>query len=100
MNAPEMEEEKPPVDYDSVLDEIGSFGKFQKILYFSVCVPIILTTCIGLSIVFSVAVPKSRCVIPSCDRNVNPQYSDAFSEDFAKFRLKQYFQNYSNVEFY
>ena len=47
------EEEKPPVDFDSVLDEIGSFGKFQKILYYSVCVPIILTTCIGLSIVFS-----------------------------------------------
>ena len=83
----EPDEEKSPVDYDSFLNEIGPFGRFQKVLYYSVCVPIILTSCIGLSIVYSVAVPKSRCVIPSCDKLSNPKYSDAFNSGFANFRL-------------
>ena len=54
----------PPIsrnlNFDSVLEEIGAFGKFQKLLYYSVCTTIIFTTGLGLSVVFSAAIPKTR----------------------------------------
>ena len=84
---PQPNEVKNPVDFDSVLDEIGSFGRYQKILYYSVCTPIILTTAIGLAVVFSAAVPKSRCFVPSCDNLTDPIYSAAISDGFANFTL-------------
>lgn len=94
------------VDFDSVLDEIGAFGRFQKILYYSICIPIILTTCIGMSIVFSTAIPKSRCFIKSCDNDTDAKYQDAFSDGFANFTLaiddtcsSHKFLNKSGLEF-
>ena len=79
------------LNFDSVLEEIGAFGKFQKILYYSVCTTIIFTTGLGLSVVFSAAIPKTRCLIPNCDSDpVHAKYSDAFSNtsnEFAKFAI-------------
>ena len=80
-------EEFIPVDFDSVLKTIGDFGRFQKILYFSVCIPIIFTTCLGLSVVFSVAIPKQRCFVPSCDNPELPEYQDAFTNGFINFSI-------------
>ena len=82
-----MSEERIPVNFDSVLDQIGNFGRYQKILYYSVCLPIIFTTCLGLSVVFSAAIPKQRCFVPSCDNPELPEYLDAFNHSFAKFSI-------------
>ena len=92
-----MSEETNPVDFDSVLDQIGNFGKFQKILYYSVCFPIIFTTCLGLSVVFSAAIPKQRCFVPTCDTPI-PQYQDAFSRGFANFTIPYYNGEYSKCQ--
>ena len=77
------------LNFDSVLEEIGAFGKFQKILYYSICTTIIFTTGLGLSVVFSAAIPKTRCLISNCDDPVHAKYSDAFntSNEFAKFAI-------------
>ena len=79
--------EEHPINFDSVLEEIGAFGKFQKLLYFTVCSTVIFTTGLGLSVVFSAAVPKTRCLIPNCDNLKYPQYSDAFTKGFANFTI-------------
>jgi hypothetical protein len=85
----EEDDLKGQVDFDSALEEIGAFGKYQKILYYSVCTPIILTTSLGLSVIFSAAVPKYRCFIPGCDNVTEPSYSAAFNEGFANFSIPQ-----------
>ena len=81
----------PNLNFDSVLEEIGAFGRFQKLLYFSVCITIIFTTGLGLTVVFSAAIPKTRCLIPNCDLDpVHAKYSDAFNSstnEFAKFAI-------------
>ena len=92
------EETTTPVDFDSVLDQIGNFGKFQKILYYSVCIPIIFTTCLGLSVVFSAAIPRQRCFVPSCDNPELPEYQDAFSHGFANFTLPYKNGEYSKCQ--
>ena len=79
------------LNFDSVLEEIGAFGRFQKLLYFSVCITIIFTTGLGLTVVFSAAIPKTRCLISNCDLDpAHAKYSDAFNSstnEFAKFAI-------------
>lgn len=48
------------MDFDSVLDEIGEFGKFQFINYFLVCLPVFFGAANSLSYVFTAAVPNYR----------------------------------------
>ncbi len=82
-------ESEMAIDFDSALEEIGQFGKYQKILYYTVCSSIIFTTCLGLSVVFTAAIPKARCFIPTCDNLTHPSYSLAFDAKtgFANFTI-------------
>ena len=84
---PENRRNKQPINFDTVLLDIGEFGKFQKILYFTVCSTIIFTTGCGLSVVFAGALPNRRCFIENCDTPKNAKYSDAFTKGFGSFSI-------------
>lgn len=73
------------VDFDAVLDEVGSFGKYQKLVYVLMFFPIVMVSALALVNVFVAAVPDSRCFVPACDDHVDDGYPDAFSPDFGFF---------------
>lgn len=41
------------MDFDHVLDEIGEFGKYQKIKYYLLCLPVFFGAANSLSYVFT-----------------------------------------------
>lgn len=51
--------------FDDITVLLGEFGRYQKQLYFLVCLPTIFTGLQMLSPVFTLAIPKHRCKIPS-----------------------------------
>lgn len=48
------------MDFDSVLNEIGTFGKFQIINYFLMCLPVFFSALNSLSYVFTAGQQKYR----------------------------------------
>lgn len=42
-------------NFDVILKDLGEFGKFQKINYVLMCIPIALTAMYGMSYVFTAA---------------------------------------------
>ncbi|WAR08263.1 ORCT-like protein [Mya arenaria] len=50
--------------FDDITVLLGEFGKYQKILYFLVCLPAIFTSMQMLSSVFTLAIPDHRCALP------------------------------------
>lgn len=54
-------------DLDSLIREIGPFGKYQLTNYLLLCVPIALSTMFTLSYVFAAGDLKYRCRIEACD---------------------------------
>ncbi|XP_052244559.1 organic cation transporter protein-like isoform X1 [Dreissena polymorpha] len=55
--------------FDNITIVLGEFGKYQRILYVCVCVPIIFTAIQILASVFTLALPKHRCTIPSLEND-------------------------------
>ncbi|XP_063709471.1 organic cation transporter protein-like [Culicoides brevitarsis] len=55
------------IDLDVILTELGSFGKFQCINFFLICIPIIFNAVFTLSYIFTAGVPNHRCAIPECE---------------------------------
>ncbi|KAJ3662937.1 hypothetical protein Zmor_007251 [Zophobas morio] len=51
--------------YDDVIPLIGDFGRYQKRIYFLLCLPAILCAFHKLGNVFLVAEPEYRCKLPS-----------------------------------
>ncbi|XP_060519312.1 organic cation transporter protein [Cylas formicarius] len=51
--------------YDDVIPLLGDFGRYQKRIYFLLCLPAILCAFHKLGNVFLVAEPKYRCQLPS-----------------------------------
>lgn len=47
------EEKQQDLDLDSVLRELGQFGKFQLINYLFICLPILFSAIFTLSYVFT-----------------------------------------------
>lgn len=41
------------LDLEAILTDLGSFGKFQKIIYSLTILPILLISCLGLSYIFT-----------------------------------------------
>lgn len=41
------------MDFDNVLDEIGEFGRYQKIKYYLLCLPVFFGAANSLSYVFT-----------------------------------------------
>ncbi|CAG9763142.1 unnamed protein product [Ceutorhynchus assimilis] len=52
------------MSYDDVIPLLGDFGRYQKKIYFLLCLPAILCAFHKLGNVFLIAEPKSRCILP------------------------------------
>ncbi|CAO1419531.1 unnamed protein product [Diamesa tonsa] len=63
------------MDLDKVLEEIGEFGKYQKIKYFLLCIPVFFGAANSLSYVFTAGKQHYRCLIPECELS-NAEYTD------------------------
>ena len=55
------------INLDRVLDDVGQFGRYQKVFYVLLCLPAVFTSYVTLSSVFTQATPEFRCVVPLCD---------------------------------
>uniref|UniRef100_A0A336L4Z8 CSON004419 protein n=1 Tax=Culicoides sonorensis TaxID=179676 RepID=A0A336L4Z8_CULSO len=62
------------MDLDNILEQIGEFGKFQIQNYLLICLPVIFSAANSLTYVFTAAIPKYRCFVPSCDDPMNATY--------------------------
>ncbi|CAH1366931.1 organic cation transporter protein-like [Tenebrio molitor] len=68
--------------YDDVLPLIGDFGRYQKRIYFLLCLPAILCAFHKLGNVFLVAEPEYRCRLPQ--ELSNASYHDLSREELNK----------------
>ena len=76
------------LDLDKLLTErLGEFGRYQKIIYFLICLPAALTAGVTLSSVFTEFSPPHRCYIPGCDDLQSPRYDDAYFFSFYNFTV-------------
>ncbi|XP_052244562.1 organic cation transporter protein-like [Dreissena polymorpha] len=55
--------------FDNITVVLGEFGKYQRILYVCVCIPIIFTAIQEFASVFTLALPKHRCTVPSLEND-------------------------------
>lgn len=56
------------VDYDDILKILGEFGRYQKILFFCICLGALPAAFNNMTIVFLAAVPDHQCSVPSAKR--------------------------------
>uniref|UniRef100_A0A336KAG2 CSON004020 protein n=1 Tax=Culicoides sonorensis TaxID=179676 RepID=A0A336KAG2_CULSO len=93
------------MDFDSILDEIGEFGKFQFTNYMLVCLPVFFAAANSLSYVFTAAIPNYRCLVPDCDTDTE-YYEDWVSiavpgktikDNFVPLQCQRYQRNYSVI---
>ena len=83
-----IEESLANLDLDKLLVErLGEFGRYQKLIYFLICLPAALTAGVTLSSVFTEFTPPHRCFIPGCDDPQAPRYDDAYYSDFYNFTV-------------
>ncbi|XP_055854563.1 organic cation transporter protein isoform X1 [Episyrphus balteatus] len=54
------------MDFDGILEEIGECGRYQKINYLLICLPVMFAAANSLSYVFTAGIPNYRCLIPEC----------------------------------
>lgn len=70
----ETKDQHPHLDLDAILIELGSFGKYQKIYYVLICIPILLNAAFTLGYIFEAGTPSYRCQIPECEgTNISEQ---------------------------
>ncbi|KAL7735850.1 hypothetical protein ACLKA6_017848 [Drosophila palustris] len=62
------------MDFDDILKEIGEFGRYQRVNYLLICLPVLFAAANSLSYVFTAGIPKYRCHIEECDDAEQPQY--------------------------
>ena len=63
-----IEDPLASIDLDKLLVErLGEFGRYQKLIYFLVCLPAALTAGLTLSSVFTEFSPPHRCQVAGCD---------------------------------
>ncbi len=55
------------MDYDELLQKIGEFGRYQKQMYFLVCLVGLPAAFYNLNIVFVAAEPDFWCFVPDAD---------------------------------
>ncbi|KAJ8921588.1 hypothetical protein NQ315_010493 [Exocentrus adspersus] len=53
---------------DSILVELGDFGKYQIYVFVMVCIPIVLHSSVHVAYVFTAMDLNYRCEIPECDQ--------------------------------
>ncbi|CRK90273.1 CLUMA_CG003984, isoform A [Clunio marinus] len=62
------------MDFDKILEEIGDFGRYQKIKYYLLCLPVFFAAANSLSYVFTVGHQHYRCLIPECESAETAHY--------------------------
>ncbi|XP_034478926.1 organic cation transporter protein [Drosophila innubila] len=62
------------MDFDDILKEIGEFGRYQRVNYLLICLPVLFAAANSLSYVFTAGIPKYRCRVDECDDVEQPQY--------------------------
>ncbi|KAM8711158.1 hypothetical protein ACLKA7_000313 [Drosophila subpalustris] len=62
------------MDFDDILKEIGEFGRYQRVNYLLICLPVLFAAANSLSYVFTAGIPKYRCRIEECDDAEQPQF--------------------------
>ncbi|KAL1506268.1 hypothetical protein ABEB36_005662 [Hypothenemus hampei] len=62
------------MDFDDMLLELGELGRYQIIMYFLVCLPVLFGAANSLSYVFTAGVPDYRCYIPECETSNDTSY--------------------------
>lgn len=55
------------MDFDEILAQIGEFGRYQRVNYLLICLPVLFAAANSLSYVFTAGIPKYRCRIDECD---------------------------------
>ncbi|KAH8384562.1 hypothetical protein KR093_001027, partial [Drosophila rubida] len=55
------------MDFDEILKEIGEFGRYQRVNYLLICLPVLFAAANSLSYVFTAGTPKYRCRVDECD---------------------------------
>jgi len=87
-NTPLVQHPLENLDLDKLMSEkLGDFGRYQKWVYFLVCLPAALTAGITLASVFTADIPLHRCQVPVCDSPIIPNYEDAFYFGFANYSI-------------
>ncbi|KAH8285656.1 hypothetical protein KR054_011958 [Drosophila jambulina] len=61
-------------DFDDILSQIGEFGRFQRLNYLLICIPVLFAAANSLSYVFTAGSPTYRCLVPGCDSPDQPEY--------------------------
>ncbi|XP_026480787.1 organic cation transporter protein-like isoform X1 [Ctenocephalides felis] len=79
------EEKQQDLDLDSVLRELGQFGKFQLINYLFICLPILFSAIFTLSYVFTAGQVEYRCLVPECEQVTFQNRSSFLIADEGKF---------------
>lgn len=68
------------MDFDEILAQIGEFGRYQRVNYLLICLPVLFAAANSLSYVFTAGIPKYRCRIDECDDAEQPQYQKEWLE--------------------
>uniref|UniRef100_A0AAR5QJ81 Major facilitator superfamily (MFS) profile domain-containing protein n=2 Tax=Dendroctonus ponderosae TaxID=77166 RepID=A0AAR5QJ81_DENPD len=71
--------------YDDVISMLGDFGRYQKRIYFLLCLPAILCAFHKLGNVFLIAEPPSRCKLPYELANASYHINDTEMEKWYSF---------------
>ena len=72
-------------DYDEVLETVGEFGKWQKILFLWVCVPSAASAMAVFMYSFIAFTPDHRCAIRACnDTAYSPLHPDFIAQTIPK----------------
>ena len=83
-----IEDPLASLDLDKLLvEKLGEFGRYQKLIYFLICLPAALTAGLTLSSVFTEFSPPHRCLVDGCDDVQDPRYDDAYYLSFYNFTI-------------
>ncbi|XP_023159895.2 organic cation transporter protein [Drosophila hydei] len=69
-----MAESVAAMDFDEILSQIGEFGRYQRVNYLLICLPVLFAAANSLSYVFTAGTPKYRCHIEECEPNKQLYY--------------------------
>ncbi|XP_070504608.1 organic cation/carnitine transporter 2-like [Chironomus tepperi] len=69
------------MDYDTILDEIGGFGKFQIKILMLVCLPVLYGAANSLSYIFTARKPPYRCFVSECEQFESTKYSQDWMQN-------------------
>ncbi|KAH8418564.1 hypothetical protein KR222_002216, partial [Zaprionus bogoriensis] len=75
-----MAAQEAAMDFDEILSQIGEFGRYQRVNYLLICLPVLFAAANSLSYVFTAGIPKYRCRIDECDDTDGAAYQTDWLE--------------------